>query len=208
MFSKHRNNSNQAGFTLIEVLLVVTILGVISAMVFCAFAGTMRAIETVTDDQGWGSLIRGTLQFMSTELSAGHKASAVPWVGQNSQQNGQAADTLAFVTTAQERSGVNARETEISRIIYTREGNRLVRFARRNLFGLTDESIERIELLDGVTGFKLRYYDSVTQTWIDQWDGRLRGALPRAVMIELTVQRPTRQPETFLYWVTIPVLAS
>jgi general secretion pathway protein J len=208
LFSKNCKNSNQSGFTLIEVLLVVTILGVISAMVFEAFAGTMRAIETIKDDQGSGSLIRGTLQFMSNELSAGHQASAVPWVGQNSQQNGQPADTLAFLTTAQERNGVNARETEISRVVYTREGNRLVRFARRNLFGLTDESIEQIELLDGVTGFKLRYYDSITQIWIDQWDGRLRGTLPRAVMIEITVQRPNRQPETFQYWVTIQALAS
>lgn len=208
MFFKRCKAHARAGFTLIEVLLVVAILGTISAMVFGALASTMRVIENVRDDQGWGSLTRATLQFMANELSAGYRSPSVPWVGQSSQQNGQPADTLAFLSTAQERSGVNARETEISRVVYTREGARLVRFARRNLFGLTDESIEQIELLDGVIGFKIRYYDTVSQTWIDQWDGRLRGALPRAVMIELTIQRPTRQPETFLHWVTIPTLSS
>lgn len=208
MSFRRSNTGDRAGFTLIEVLLVVTILGMISAMVFGAFAGTMRVIDAVRDDQDGGSLTRATLQFMANELSAGYRSPTVPWVGQSNQQNGQPADTVAFLSTAQERSGVNARETEINRVVYTREGNRLVRFARRNLFGLTDESIEQIELLDEVIGFKLRYYDAIAQSWIDQWDGRLRGTLPRAVMIELTVQRPARQPETFVYWVTIPTLAS
>ncbi len=205
---KRCKTGDQAGFTLIEVLLVVAILGVISAMVFGAFSGTMRVIETLRNDQDWGPLMRETLQFMANELSAGYRSATVPWVGQSNQQNGQPADTLAFLTTAQERSGLNAHETEISRVVYTREGTRLMRFARRNLFGLTDESIEQIELLDDVVGLKLRYYDATAQIWVDQWDGQMRGALPRAVMIELTVQRPARQPETFMHWVTIPTLSS
>ncbi len=207
MSFKRRKVVDQAGFTLIEVLLVVTILGVIAAMVFGAFVGTMRAIETVRDDQGWGALVRATMQFMANEFSAGYRSQATPWVGESSQQNGQAADTVAFLTTAQERSGVNARETEICRVVYTREGNRLLRYARRNLFGQTDESIEQIELLDNVIAFRLRYYDSVAKLWIDRWDGRAPGALPRAVLIEITVQRPERQPETLLQWVTIPIVS-
>lgn len=208
MSSSRCSAGQTAGFTLTEILLVVAILGTISAMVFGAFQSTIQVVERVREEQGWGSLTRATLQFMADELSAGHRSPSAPWIGQSHQQNGQPADTLAFLSTAQVRSGANARETEISRVVYTREGSRLVRVARRNQFGLTDESIEQIELLDSVIGFKVRYYDATAQTWIDQWDGRTRGSLPRVVMIELTLQRQTRQPETFIQWITIPTLSS
>ena len=70
------------------------------------------------------------------------------------------------------RGAESAKDTELVRIVYTREGDRLLRFARRNLYGLTDESIEQVELATKVKGFNVRYYDGKSNLWLDEWDGR------------------------------------
>jgi general secretion pathway protein J len=85
------------------------------------------------------------------------------------------------------RGAESTKDTELVRIVYTREGDRLLRFVRRNLYGLTDESVEQVELAAKVKGFNVRYYDGKSKLWVDEWDGRGRTGTPKALLIELTV---------------------
>ena len=97
---------------------------------------------------------------MTDELSVGESRTAGPWMGINGQQDGQPADSVAFLTMGQFQGRLSAKDTELVRIVYTkREGDRLLRFVRRNLYGLTDESVEQVELANKVKGFNVRYYD-------------------------------------------------
>jgi general secretion pathway protein J len=88
------------------------------------------------------------------------------------------------------------------RIVYTREGDRLLRFVRRNLYGLTDESVEQVELATKVKGFNVRYYDGKSHLWVDEWDGRGRGT-PKALLIELTLLQANAELQTVRQWVAV-----
>ncbi len=140
---------------------------------------------------------------MTEELTVGVSNPLGPWMGLNSQQEGQPADTVAFLTLGQFRGVESGQETELVRIVYAREGDRLFRFVRRNLYGLTDESVDRLELAANVKGFNLRYYDGQGNVWSDDWDGRARSAPPSAVLIELTLMQDNDETRTFRQWVPV-----
>jgi len=92
----------------------------------------------------------------------------------------------------------------LSRVLYTREGDRLARLTLRNLQGSFPEAIERTDLTTGVAAFDLHYYDASSRKWVDEWDGRVRKSLPRAVMIELTLTNSRQERRTYTQWATVP----
>lgn len=202
--SSRRSCNGQGGFTLIEVLLAVAILATISALVFASLSSSLKLIEMVRETASAEQIVRSTLRVIADELSVGYSTPSSPWLGLNGQQSGLPADTVVFFSTSQAWMSQAARETELVRVVYAREGNRLLRIARRNPYGMTDESVDQLELADKVIGFNVRYYDSLARVWVDEWDGR--GGMktqPKAVLIELTYQQGEGEPRTFREWVTV-----
>ncbi len=195
---------SEGGFTLVEVLLAVSLVAMMATLVFGSLYVTISAIDAARVNSANEQIVRSTLRVMTDELSVseGRPTGAGPWMGINGQQDGQPADSVAFLTMGQFRGSESAKDTELVRIVYTREGDRLLRFVRRNLYGLTDESVEQIELATKVKGFNMRYYDGKSNLWLDEWDGRGRGA-PKAILIELTLLREKTEIQTVRQWVAV-----
>ena len=165
---------SEGGFTLIEILLAVSLVAMMAALVFGSLFVTTNAIDSARMKSANEQMVRSTLRVMTDELSVGEVRPIGPWMGINAQQDGQPADSVAFLTMGQFRGADTDKDSELVRIVYTREGDRLLRFTRRNLYGLTDESVERVELATKVKAFNLRYYDGKSNLWLDEWDGRGR----------------------------------
>ena len=198
-----RHNSEQ-GFTLIEILLAVALVATIAALVFGSLSTTVNVIDSARANAAGEQVVRITMRLMADELALGVNLPVMPWMGVNAQREGQPSDTVAFLTMGQFRGAETAQDTEVVRIVYTREGDKLLRLVRRNLYGLTDDSLEQLELAGMVKGFNVRYYDSTNNLWVDEWDGRARSNKPpAALLIELTVQQDNAEPQTFRNWVTI-----
>jgi general secretion pathway protein J len=140
---------------------------------------------------------------MAEEISLSKRNSMYPWVGANGTQDGQPADTLAFLAMSQDVSSPAVKESETVRVVYTRERDRLIRFVRRNLYTLTDtnESLDQMELADRVQAFNIRYYDDQNRIWMDEWLSVQK--LPKALLIEVTFQYPDADPWTVRQWVAI-----
>lgn len=200
--------SSEKGFTLIELLLAVAILAVLGTVVSLSFSSTFKIFESVNADEGRSHLARQCLRRIADELMMARKHAAAPWIGRSAEQNGRPADFLTFVSSSHVRTRPDAPETDVTRVLYAREGTRLLRFSRPNLYAVPQPVAEQLEMAEGVAAFNLRYYDRALGSWVDEWDGRARTELPPAVMIELTLTNASDEPRTFIEWVTIPVQAS
>jgi general secretion pathway protein J len=201
---------SENGFTLVEIVLATALVAVTAAMVFGSLQVSMSAIDGAKRASAREQLMRSTLRIMSEELSTAVSSSNGPMMGINANQEGQPADTLAFNTLGQFRGGSSVQESEMVRIVYTRENDRLLRFIRRNVYGVTDESLDQFELAKFVRGFNVRYFDPKANAWLDEWDGRTRTSAPAAILIELTLtqdgaQDSPEEPRTFRQWVSIGV---
>ena len=193
----------EGGFTLVEVLLAVSLVAMMAALVFGSLYVTMSAIDSARANSVNEQIVRSTLRVMTDELSVSVARPTGPWMGINSQFDGRPADSVAFLTMGQFRGAESAKDSELVRIVYTREGDRLLRFVRRNLYSLTDESVEQIELATMVKGFNIRYYDGKSNVWLDEWDGKARPGVPKAILIELTLLQEKSDLLTFRQWVAV-----
>ena len=206
------------GFTLVEIMLATALVAVIAVMVFGSLHLSTVAIDGARRAAAREQLLRSTLRIMSEELSTAVSSPIGPMMGINGNQEGQPADTVAFNTLGQFRGSESGQNSEMVRIVYTRENDRLLRFIRRNIYGITDESLDQFELAKLVKGFNLRYYDSQANVWLDEWDGRTRTSPPSAILIELiliqdgaqdgiqnNLQNGPEDVRTFRQWVPIGV---
>lgn len=203
--SSQPTKPSENGFTLVEVLLATALVAVIAAMVFGSLHLSTVAIDRARDAASKDQVLRSTLRIMAEELTAGLSHHAAPWIGIDGQWEGRPADTVAFLTLGQFHAVESGQDTELVRIVYTREGNRLLRFVRRNLYGINDETVEQIELASNVKGFNLRYYDNQANIWSDTWDGRARTVPPASVLIELTIMQNEYDSKTIRQWISIGV---
>jgi len=194
---------SEYGFTLVEILLVVALVAMMATLVFGSLYATTSAIDTVRTQSANEQIVRSTLRVMADELSvSAPPTKELPWVGINALYDGQPADTIAFLTMGEFRGAESVKNTETVRIVYIREGDRLLRFARKNLYGMTDESVEQVELATRVKGFNVRYYDSKSNLWLDEWDGQRLGT-PKAILIELTLLQEKTELQTVRQWVAL-----
>lgn len=194
---------SEEGFTLIEILLAVSLIAMMATLVFGSLYVTTSAMDAARAKSADEQIVRRTLSLMIDELAVSESRATGPWMGINDQRDGQPADSVAFLTMGQFRGADSAKDTELVRIVYTREGDRLLRFSRRNLYSLTDESIEKVELATKVKGFNVRYYDGKSQLWLDEWDSRGKPGAPKAVLLELTLFQGKEEPVTVRQWVAI-----
>lgn len=205
MYLRPQLDSEDA-FTLVEILLATALVAVIAAMVFGSLYLSTAAIDGARRAAAREQLVRSTLRIMSEELSTAVTVPIGPLMGLNATQEGQPADTVVFNTLGQFRSGDSIQESEMVRIVYTREGDRLLRVIRRNIYGVTDESLDLFELAKPVRGLNIRYFDVQANAWMDEWDGRARTSPPSAILIELVLtQEGEEEMRTFRQWVTIGV---
>jgi general secretion pathway protein J len=190
------------GFTLVEVLLAVSLVAMMATLVFGSLYVTLSAIDTARTNSATEQIVRSTLRVMADELSVSESRDVGPWMGINGLLDGRPADSVAFLTMGQFRGAESAKDTELVRIVYTREGDRLLRFVRRNLYGLTDESVEQVELATKVKGFNVRYYDGKSKLWLDEWTGRGTES-PKAILLELTLLQEKAELQTVRQWVSV-----
>jgi prepilin-type N-terminal cleavage/methylation domain-containing protein len=207
------------GFTLIEIMLAVAILGVIMVMLASSFhavaAGKTHAEGRLLSNRQ----ARVLLAQLSSELHGAVQtplvASHVLFVGQARMQNGTPLDNLIFSTinSGHHRSISSFGAEEL--ITYGGQPNpehrgwyMLIRDQRSALLGATAgvKLAPPVVLAANVLAFHVRYFNG--NIWIESWDSNSLPPgtqLPPAISIDLVMARPGGAPVKLSTQVTLPM---
>ncbi len=88
------------GFTLLEVLLAITVLGVVIAMLTLSLSGTLKVVDGTEQQEEMYHQVQIALRRISEDLGAAVQTADVAFVGKQNTMNGERADTLVFTSMA------------------------------------------------------------------------------------------------------------
>jgi len=181
------------GFTLVEVLLALTILAVIMTSIYGSFTTTGRNIERAEEVRDGTDQMRTLITRLTNDIAnaylGGMSETFLYGKKFETEEKKQRFDSI-YLTTLTNWRKPDSKEMELWEVGYFFQerpdgtGRVLMRKEKREL----SKDIPRreggvdYELTDAVQGLQLRYYNGMT--WTDEWT---QGGLPKAVDIVLSL---------------------
>lgn len=191
-----RNNS---GFTLLEVLIAVVLLGILSAALYGSYFGVLRARDRASSGMESRRELGATLDLIRCEVSAAmFKANSanelhpLKFVVEDRDNFGAPASTLTLTTLAPPTSGLTHGESGIVIVTYRvveKDKKLSLRRQERDLFSEESTVIDYPQM-EQISSFLVECYDG--SKWVKSWDTAINGGLPKNVAgsgsVRVTVQ--------------------
>jgi general secretion pathway protein J len=192
-------NENRQGFTLVEVIITLTVLGLILLIIYGAFRLGFSAVEKGESVKEEYQKVRIISQLITQQIK-----SAVPYKIKTQKAEG---DYLAFEGKAHSLKFVSALSMKAKQpqgFVYAiydfrkegMEGGRLILYEQRTLnkdfFEDKPKGELEIPLLEGISNVQFEYYREENPEknwkagWIEEWNAKEEDELPRALRITIT----------------------
>ena len=196
----------RAGFTLLELLIAIAILGTIFSVIYVTFATTIETKQSVERGNDLYSAARLTMDRLTRELSMAFvraharrdEKDPTIFLGEDHESGGYPMDVLTFTSLSHVRLGVGARESDQNKVNYflvdrSDTGDRSLMYREDTTpHAQTADGGVVYELCPSVYGINYRYYDGEKDEWVDEWDSTAidpdHERLPRAVEITLILR--------------------
>lgn len=188
-----RGYGGAAGFTLIEVVLALTIFALIGGILYGAFSLSHSAVEKAEVNATQNQKQRSV-----ADLLASYIRSAYPYRESPQEQApffAGEADALTFVSAYSQSLGgrgmakieITKDEGENGRAVVRLRETTPVRLSREGPPGQTYD----LALYEGVREFRLAYLDpqAADESWEERWNAQERRLLPRAVRLSYRDER-------------------
>ena len=213
------------GFTLLEIILAVTILALIGTMIYGGFSQTALNKARVEDDSDHSRVVHTALERMTRELTMAFVSTHVnpspdlrvvetAFIGKDHGSD----DRIDFTSFSHRRLYRNAKESdqnEISYFVTEDPDDPKVRVLARREQNRIDQDPRKGGksqiLLPNVTEFNVEYFDPLISEWVQTWNTEdilaQPNRLPTQVRIRLSVEDPRRpgKIETFGTRVSLPM---
>ena len=221
-------STRQRGFTLLELLLAITVLGVIMAMLGLSLSGTLRVVESTEKEEEVFFQAQTAMRRIGEDLAATMSVTNVPFVGVKDSVRDRRADSLEFASQARLVLNPDKQLPGIVRIRYRLQADqddernwKLLRSETLILPGFdpnkdTEEGYvaePAFLLANSLRSMEVRYVDRDGQEF-DSWREEQEtagsgkpGALPAAVhcTLEFWLDPDKETAQTFSTSVLIPV---
>lgn len=218
---KRRNDS---GFTLMEVLIAIAILGIVMAIVYGSFVQTRRVIARAEGAVDELRGIRVAFIRMAWDISMAFRSDnneGTFFVGTDNYSGGYPDDSIDFTTYANQRRVRDVRESDQMEVgYYLRRGFGIITSPLEEEGQGEEEAVlmkrekKRIdtnpmyggktyELSENIAGLNFRYLDQ--GAWLDSWDSRVTNTIPEAVEITITVKESRGVERSYRTVAAIPM---
>lgn len=200
------------GFTLIEVLLAIGILGIIFSMVYWTFSRTYDVIDSVQKEMDSYRSVRLILDNISREISSVYwreDSKDSQFIGEDLEDSGKPKDSLRFMSASNYGFSTGGNESDMNIIHYYLERGedkdtyKLMGSEQTNILGISDKVREVYELGESLTGFNLRYFNG--KDWIDSWNSDELKTIPMAIEIKIITKDGGGREKAFLAITEIPM---
>jgi len=209
------------GFTLLEVLIAVTILVIITGIVYSTFSYTITSVEIAREKSISNQTARIILDQMSKEFESAYipQGSEDPdvslgMIGVNREIDGRPADTIHFTTLSGTSAGNNNIETDLCEVGYSvdtkedeqtlefeEEGQSLSLFRRED--NLIDDSITdggaTYQMSDNIAELNIAYKD-IDGNEFEEWstlEGQQKDMLPCVITIRLVIMEKSGRENVY-----------
>lgn len=194
----------QRGFTLMEVVIAVTIVAMMGALVSAAFTTSFKAKEVVEAEAERYRMIRTAMNRMTREISAAFisdRYDSRRYRDQNERPTNFIGerDSLLFTSLANQRLYADAKESDQMVVEYSvksspsedkaaRGRTDLVRRVNPILEERMDRGGTEDILFEGIQKIEFQYWDAERKEWDDEWDTRRverKSILPTRVKVTI-----------------------
>jgi len=213
MLKQVRPNEGKSGFTLLEMVITLTILGFVLLIIFGAFRLGISAWDKGESSREEYQKVRAVLQVVSRQLK-----SIVPYRVKTEMAEG---DYLAFEGGARSLkfvSTLSMRAMQPEGFVYAiyefrdggdRNGSLVVYeqrvLIRKNFFEEGPREELGVPLIEGISDIQFEYYreedplKNRQEGWVEAWSAKEEKELPRAIRMTVTYRnRKNEQEETSL----------
>ncbi len=215
-----RNN----GFTLLEVLLAITVLGVVMSMLSISLSGTLKVVDGTEQQEEIYHQAQTALRRITEDFAAAVQTKELAFIGKKNELDGQRADTVMFPSLAhlvfnpeEQKQGVAVIHYELQADPEDVRRLKLLRSDTLLLPGKDASGKEAEEsfflLADNLRSLRLRFFNQQGQEF-DDWSGIVDAtsgveaapALPAAVSctLEFWIDPEKEIVQTFSTGVLIP----
>lgn len=186
------NTSRNSGFTLLEVLIAVVLLGILSAALYGSYFGVIRARERASSGMESRRELGATLDLIRREVAAAmfktdKSDKRLRFVVEDRDNFGAQSSTLELTTLAT-RSGQDRSESGIVTVKYQLaekdKKHTLIR-QEQDLFS-EETAIPAYPQMEQISSFLVECYDG--SKWVKSWDTEINFALPKGVRVTIQVE--------------------
>ena len=182
--------SRNSGFTLLEVLISVSLLAILSAALYGSYFGVIRARERASAGMESRRELGATLDLIRREVSSAlfnRADKRLRFIVEDRDNFGSPSSTLELTTLAPPDLN-SRRESGIAVVTYRMvEKNKKRTLTRRERDLFSEESaLPAYPQMEEISSILVECYDG--SKWVKSWDTAINGALPESVKVTVTVE--------------------
>jgi len=197
MFNCLRNSRGEKGFTLIEVLIALALLGVLAGTLYSTYFTLIKGRESAAEGMEARRELRTTLDLLRRELNSalyrslpGGTKNRLRFLVEDRDIFGKPASRLAFTTIAPPQPGGQAISDQIDLVyeIVEREKKMVLSRQEKDLYHSGEPG--RYPQMESIEGFLVECLPLNSDKWVKVWDttNDLQHRLPSAVRVTVTVK--------------------
>jgi len=189
--------SSNRGFTLIEILIAVVLLGILSAALYGSYFTVLSARERASEGMEARRELGSTLDLIRREFAAAkfdRTDKRLRFIVEDRDNFGKPASSLEL-TTLIPSSGQGRKESGISAVRYRLEekDKRFILTRREQDIFFESADAKGYPQMERISDFLVECYDG--SKWVRSWDTALNNALPKMLRVTVHVDEDGRQVE-------------